>query len=91
MSDLRPIETLPIAFPSARFLPLDGRIELAVAEAAAAAAPRPTKVTAILAAMCGEIGGRPVGRDEARRVSAAGREWLLQRAALRFHGGAGWF
>ncbi len=88
---LREAQTMAVAFPPARFRPLDGRVELAVAEAAASAAPRPVKVTAILAALCGEIGGAPGGREAARRVSAAGREWLLQRAALRFDGGADWF
>lgn len=88
---LLPSGTMPEAFPAARFRALDGRIELAVAEAAEAAASRPARVTAILAAMYGEIGGEPGGRDAARRVSAAGREWLLQRAGLRFCGGADWF
>lgn len=91
MTALRPSGTMPVAFPTARFRPLDGRIELAVAEAAEAAAPRPVRVTAILAAMCGEIGGEAGGRPAARKVSAAGREWLLQRAALRFHGSSDWF
>jgi hypothetical protein len=71
--------------------PLDGHSELAVAEAAAAAGSRPSRVTAVIAAVYTRLDDQPVDAAIARRVSAAGREWLLQRAAQHFSGGAEWF
>ncbi|MEM7271093.1 MAG: hypothetical protein AAF401_17780 [Pseudomonadota bacterium] len=87
---MRPPSTLPDPFPEPRFRALDGHAELAVAEAAASGAPRPLKVSAVLEAVLDRIGGEPSTRA-ARRVSAAGREWLLHRAALRFGGAGEWF
>lgn len=83
--------TLPAAFPSAQSRALDGHTELAVAEAVLAATTRPAKVTAIIAAMYERLNEGPADNEKARCVSAAGREWLLQRAALRFHGAGDWF
>ncbi len=87
----RPVETLPDAFPAARFRRLDGHAELAVAEAASAPRARPARVTAVLAALCVDLGGAPADAAAARRVSSAGREWLLSRAALRFGAERDWF
>ncbi|MEX2520667.1 MAG: hypothetical protein WD969_15190 [Paracoccaceae bacterium] len=88
----RTIETLPAAFPEIRFRAFDGETELAIAEAAASAGSRPARVTAVLSAICAEVAGEPGGYAVIRRVCAAGREWLLQRAALHLYGdGAGWF
>ena len=83
--------TLHAAFPRAQPRPLDGETELAVAEAVAAGATRPAKVTAIIMAIYERLAERPVDRETARAVSAAGREWLLQRAALLFYGASDWF
>ena len=88
---LRGAETMATAFPSARLRRLDGHVELAVAESAGAVGSRPSRVTAIIAALYREIGGEPVTAVTARRISAAGREWLLQRAARRFFGAAQWY
>lgn len=84
-------ETLAEAFPPERYRTLDGHAELAVAEAAGSAGSRPARVTTILAALCEGFGEVSADRGTARRVSAAGREWLLQRAALRFCGQWGWY
>ncbi|MET0179794.1 MAG: hypothetical protein ABW194_04850 [Novosphingobium sp.] len=87
----RVANTLALDFPEPGFRPLDGRVELAVAEAAGAPLSRPRRVTAIIAAMCERLGDEAGGEEAARRVSAAGREWLLQQAGLRFFGGSTWF
>ncbi len=87
----RAAATMLSAFPEVRFRALDGHAELAVAEAAASGGSRPARVTRIIAAMCEEVGGEPADAATVRRISAAGREWLLQRTALRFFGGADWF
>ncbi|TDR56529.1 hypothetical protein DFP85_10341 [Halomonas ventosae] len=84
-------ETLARAYPPARYRALDGHAELAVAEAAGSAGSRPARVTTILAALCAGFGEVSADRGTARRVSAAGREWLLQRAALRFRGQWDWY
>lgn len=87
----RAAATLADGFPSARFVELDGRAELAVAEAAHRRGARAPRVTATLGALFNEIGGKPGGEARARLVSAAGREWLLNRAALWFAGDQRWF
>lgn len=83
--------TLSAAFPRAQPRPLDGETELAVAEAVAAGRSRPARVTAVIAAMYVRLEQQTVDRDVARHVSSAGREWLLQRAALRFYGANDWY
>jgi len=86
--------TLPSAFPRVDFRTLDGHAQLAVAEAVVGHAPRPVKVTAIIAASFAlREGGatRVLDCDTARRINAAGREWLLQRTALRFYDWPEWF
>lgn len=85
------VQTHATAFPAGRFRTLDGRAELAVAEAASAPLSRPMKVTAVLAAVYGDVAGDGNDPDLIRRVSSAGREWLLHRAARRFFGPANWF
>jgi len=80
-----------LAFPEARFQPLSGAVELAVAEAAAAPATRPERVTGVLAAIYDEITGEQTTPALIRRLSAGTREWLLQRAALRFRSDLEWF
>ena len=83
--------TLPVDFPEPLFRPVDGLVEIRVAEAAEARVARPQRVTAIIAAMCERLAGEPTDEEQARRVSAAGREWLLQRAGLEFFRGSTWF
>ena len=87
----RPARTHPVAFPAARFRVLDGATEMAVAEAVAAPVSRPERVTAVLSAIYAEIGGDAVDPAKLRRISSAGREWLLQRAALRLASPENWF
>jgi hypothetical protein len=87
----RALVTHPSAFPEARFRPLSGAVELAVAEAAAAPATRPERVTGVLAAIYDEVAGEPATPPLIRRLSAGTREWLLQRAALRFRSDLKWF
>jgi hypothetical protein len=88
---VRPVCTLPIDFPEPLFRPVDGHVEVRVAEAAEASLPRPRRVTAIIAAMCERLGSYPADEEQARRVSAAGREWLLQQSGLQFFRGSSWF
>jgi hypothetical protein len=86
--------TLSSAFPLFDFCLLDGHAQLAVAEAVECAAPRPVKVTAIIAASFAQSEDgvpRAMDPDTARRITAAGREWLLQRAALHFNDCPEWF
>lgn len=83
--------TLPEAYPEASFRPLDGAVEIAVAEAAARLEPRPAKVTALLAAAYAAVGHVPATPAALRRLCSAGREWLVHRAAIRFAGADGWF
>jgi hypothetical protein len=83
--------THPAAFPETRFRPLSGTTELAVAEAAAAPAARPERVTAVLAAIYDEIAGERATPALVGRLSSGTREWLLQRAALRFRADLEWF
>lgn len=87
----RAAATYPVDFPEPRFRPLDGHVELAVAEAAQTNGPRPQRVTAILSAMCETLGGDAADAALLRRVSVAGREWLLLRAGLQFYRGSNWF
>lgn len=86
--------TLSSAFPRLDFRLLDGHAQLAVAEAVVGEAPRPVKVTAIIAASFALSEGdavRAMDFDTARRITAAGREWLLQRTALHFYDCPDWF
>jgi hypothetical protein len=62
-----------------------------VAEAAAAPATRPERVTAVLAAIYDEIAGERAMPALVGRLSSGTREWLLQRAALRFRADLEWF
>lgn len=87
----RPAMTHPVAFPDPCFRPLTGAVELAAAEAVGGPGTRPERVTALLAAVCETVAGEPASPDMLRRVSAAGREWLLQRAALCFRPQLDWF
>ena len=87
----RAASTLPVDFPEPLFRPVDGHVEILVAEAAEAPLPRPRRVTAIIAAMCERLAGQPASEDQVRRVSAAGREWLLQQAGVQFFRGTSWF
>jgi hypothetical protein len=87
-------ETLSSAFPRVDFRLLDGHTQLAVAEAVVGRVPRPVKVTAIIAASFAlSEGSTPRAKDfdTARRITAAGREWLLQRTALHFYDCPEWF
>ena len=83
--------THPSAFPETEFRSLSGAVELAVAEAAAGPATRPERVTAVLAAIYDEIAGERATPALVRQLSAGTREWLLQRAALRFRSDLAWF
>ena len=83
--------THPAAFPAVVFRAVSGAVELAVAEAAADFGTRPERVTAVLTALCGEVAGEPATPTLIRRLSAGTREWLLQRAALRFRSDFDWF
>ena len=82
--------TLASPFPTPQFTELTGHGELAVAEAAASSLARPKKVTQVLHALISHLDHQPVTLDSFRQLSSAGREWLLQKAALLFFSGD-WF
>ncbi|MXP65355.1 hypothetical protein E0493_18565 [Roseomonas sp. M0104] len=83
--------THPVALPAVVWRPALGAFELAVAEAAAAAAPRPQRATALLDALIEGLEGAPMTPALARSLSCGTREWLLRRAALRFRPDLAWF
>jgi hypothetical protein len=88
---VRPAETYPVAFPAAAFRALAGATELAIADAHGGGRTRPERVTALIAAVYETIAGEDSTPAMARRLAAGSREWLLQRAAMRFAPGADWF
>ena len=88
---MRSAETHPVAFPATTFRPLAGTTELAIADAASGGGTRPERVTALIAAVYETIGEDEATPALARRLAAGSREWLLQRAALRFTPEVDWF
>jgi hypothetical protein len=88
---MRAALTLPVAFPSAEPRPLTGAVELAVAEAAAGPGPRGRRVSAVLDAAFGAVGGVKSDLNLVRRLASGARAWLLIRAALLFGGPREWF
>jgi hypothetical protein len=64
---------------------------LAIADAASAGGTRPERVTALIAAVYERIGGEEATPALARRLAAGAREWLAQRAAMRFAPDIDWF
>jgi hypothetical protein len=83
--------TLAVAFPRATPRVLRGDIELAVAAIARSAAPRPVRVTRLLAALYATVAGQTATPAAIRALASGAREWLLQRAAALFWGETGWF
>jgi hypothetical protein len=83
--------TLPVAFPSAEPRAVTGAVEVAVAEAAALAAPRAERVTAVIAAVFGRVGGVACDAGLVRRLASGARVWLLNRAAGLFAADGTWF
>jgi len=83
--------THPVAFPAVAWRPALGTAELAAAEAATAAAPRPQRATALLDAVIERLEDAPMTPELARALSCGTREWLLHRAALRFRPDLTWF
>ncbi|WP_196161593.1 hypothetical protein [Reinekea sp. G2M2-21] len=82
--------SLRSAFPNPQFSVLTGHAEMAVSEAVESRVSRPRKVTAILAATISHLDNEPVSEESFRRLSSAGREWLLHRSASQFYRGD-WF
>lgn len=87
----RSARTFAVDFPEPLFRPINGHVEIRVAEATESPLPRAQRVTTILAAMCERLAGQPTDEEQVRSVSAAGREWLLQQSALQFFHGTNWF
>jgi hypothetical protein len=88
---MRAASTLAVDFPEPEFRPIDGNVEIRVAEAAESSASRPRRVTSIIAATCERLDRRDSDEERVRCVSAAGREWLLLQSALLFFKGTSWF
>lgn len=87
----RASQTLAVAFPSHEPHPLDGALELAVAESLAARASRPERVTRVLGTVFRQISGQATSLPRVRLLASSAREWLLQRAAGLFWTDPGWF
>jgi len=62
------------------FRPLDGRLELRLAEASEATSP-PAAVTAVLAAALAEVGGEPASEEIVRRLTVGDRQFLVRQLA----------
>lgn len=70
---------------------MEGKTELAVAEAAARPGHRPEKVSWVLNAVYKTIAGQPATLDAVRLLPSGSREWLLQQAAQHFCPDFSWF
>ncbi|MDJ0841882.1 MAG: hypothetical protein QNK37_35595 [Acidobacteriota bacterium] len=64
-----------------RFKPLNGEVELAVAEAGMEAPTLPARVTAVLAACLAELGGEPASPEQTAALCIADRQYLMRRLA----------
>lgn len=87
----RASQTLAVAFPSHEPHPLNGALELAVAESLAVPASRPERVTRVLGTVFRQISGQATSLSRVRLLTSSAREWLLQRAAGLFWADPGWF
>lgn len=88
---MRKVSTLAMTFPQADLRPMSGRLELAVAEAAACPGARPERVSRVLTVIYETIASLPVTPDLIRCLPSGTREWLVQRAALHFRSDITWF
>ncbi|HEX4960713.1 MAG TPA: hypothetical protein VF173_07725 [Thermoanaerobaculia bacterium] len=64
------------------FAPLTGALEVAIAEAARGQASLPQRITAVLAAALGRLGGGEVGSEAVRSLCVADRQFLMRRLAV---------
>jgi hypothetical protein len=64
------------------FAPLTGAVELAIAEAARGTGSLPQRVTAVLSAALGELGGDGVGPEAVRSLCVADRQYLMRQLAV---------
>ncbi|WP_020180053.1 hypothetical protein [Methylopila sp. M107] len=83
--------TIAIGLP--RFMPRepDGFAEFAISRGAGATAPRPVRVSRVLAAALKTIDGEEATLGLVRCLSAGTREWLLQKVAALFRPRQDWF
>jgi hypothetical protein len=65
------------------FAPLTGAVELAITEAARGAGSLPRRVTAVLAAALGEVGGGAASFETVRSLCVADRQYLMRQLAVR--------
>jgi hypothetical protein len=63
------------------FRPVDGALEAALAEAAAASS-MPKAVTSVLAAALAELGGEPVGEETVRNLPVGDRQFLVRQLSV---------
>ncbi len=73
------------------FRPADGRLELALAEAADAAASTPDAVSRALTASLATLAGAPASRERVDALCVADRQYLMRRLAALLGRGAGWY
>lgn len=84
-------QTLAVAFPTSRLRPLNGHVEMRIADAVSASLSRTDQVTEIVSALFDRIGGEVNSRDLVRRLATGARAWLLMQAARVFHADQTWF
>jgi hypothetical protein len=72
------------------FAPLTGAVELAIAEAARGAGSLPQRVTAVLSAALGELGGEAVSPELVRSLCVADRQFLMRQLAVVLGMGEDW-
>lgn len=88
---VRTFPTLAIGLPRFSLREPDGMAEFAIGRGAAAALPRPQRVTHVLIAAIKTIEGQDASADFVRRLSSGTREWLLQKVAALFRPRDDWF
>jgi hypothetical protein len=64
------------------FAPLTGALEVAIAEAARGTGSLPQRVTAVLAAALGELGGGEAGPPAVRSLAVADRQYLMRQLGV---------
>jgi hypothetical protein len=71
------------------FRPVDGALEAALAEAAAASS-MPKAVTSVLAAALAELGGEPAGEETVRNLPVGDRQFLVRQLSVHLGHDPGW-
>lgn len=74
-----------------RFRPVQGHLELAIAESNSGAASTPTRVTRILKAALGEVAGKVPTEQDIADLSVGDRQFLMRQLAIRLDRNEQWY